>query len=613
METELHKMEGPLLLLAGPGTGKTYQLARRIKFLVEDMNVDPKTISVITFTAAAAANMRARISDPRHAGTFVDRQAQPESICTMHSFGYRIIRENARLLDLPDNLSVVQSDTTKAILMGDAAQLAGFERSHSKEAIRCRQHGDCKPDNSRKCQICSRYCSILRACSAIDYDDQILLACRLLKGHADVAATYRAAATHLLVDEYQDINAGQFELIQTLSAGQEKGLFVVGDDDQSIYSWRGGSPLFIRNFEEHFGEGARVESLLHSRRCHRKVLEGSLRVVEHYDKSRRRKGTFTYESADGPPIVIHNVPSDKREAAIVLGIILNALPSKKVLVLVPSRGHAVLICGRLRKARIKYVAPEPLPGSGLPVVERLTSWLQKPDDNIALRECLETTLGTKQSPVPSNRVRKAEKIALRENALRKVSGLWKPVLEGRTSLWESLTASRRESDALAFAHTNLDQLQTLYAADDMPGFLAQSSKSLEPWKHVDDFAEELESWVSRFGSSSDVGSESSVQVMTLQGAKGLEADTVCVLGLEEGTLPREGTAGEELAEQSRLFFVSMTRAKVDLHLFHARNRSAAVSFQQIHKDDGEHALKPSPFLAAIPGECVEKTYHRVQT
>jgi len=606
---ELHKMEGPLLLLAGPGTGKTYQLARRIKHLVEDKQVDPKTITVITFTAAAAANMRARISDPRHVETFVNRQDQPESICTMHIFGYRIIRENAGLLDLSDNLTVVQSDTTKAILMGDAAQLAGFERRHAKEPLTCRQRGDCAPDESRKCRICNSYCSVLRACNAIDYDDQILLACRLLKGHGALTATYRTAATHLLVDEYQDINAGQFELIRSLSADQENGLFVVGDDDQSIYSWRGGSPQFIRDFEKHFGTVAKVESLLHSRRRHRRVLEGSLAVVESYDKGRRQKGTFTYQSADGPPIFLHDVPSDKREAAIVMGIIRNALPSKKVLVLVPTRNHALLVCERLRKARIKYLAPEPLPGSGLPVMERLVSWVQNADDNIALRECLQAVLHTKQSPVPSKLVRKPEKVALRENALKQVSDLWKLVLEHRASLWQSLSDSCQKGETLAFAHTNLQLLQTLFTDDDLPGFLAQSGKSLEPWKHVAAFAEEVGNWVSRFGSASDVGSESAVQVMTLQGAKGLEADTVCVLGLEEGTLPKEGSEGEELAEQGRLFFVSMTRTKVDLHLFHARTRPGAVSFQQLHKGDGEHSLKPSQFLEAIPKGLCERKYH----
>lgn len=578
-ETELHKMTGPLLLLAGPGTGKTYQLARRIKFLVEDARVDPGAITVITFTAAAAANMRARISDPTDQATFVARNLQPESIRTMHSLGFRLVRENAKLLGLPANLSVVQSDPTRAILMGDAAQLAGFKRSDGKEALRRRQCGDHIPIDSQEHHICEQYCSILRACNAIDYDDQILLACKLLKDHTDVGATYRAQATHLLVDEYQDINAGQFELIRALCAGQEEGLFVVGDDDQSIYSWRGGSPVFIRDFETHFGTNANVESLLHSRRCHRKVLEGSLRVVEKYDTGRRTKGTFTYKSDDGPPIVIHNVPSDKREAIIVLAIIQDALPSKKVLVLVPTRAYATLICERLRKARIKYVAPEPAPGRGLLLIERATSWLQDCNDSIALRECLEAGLATKQSPVPSVRVRKHEKITEREGAFCQISNLWKGVLEQKVSLWQSLTDSSDKSKALGFAHKNLAELRTQYDNNSVAGLLEHLGKSIEPWTKVSDFAEEVENWVSRFDASSVAGSDAAVQVMTFQGAKGLEADTVCVVGLEDGVVPRDGSEGEALAEQGRLFFVSMTRAIVDLHLFHARTRPGKVSFQ----------------------------------
>ncbi len=606
---ELHKADGPVLVLAGPGTGKTYQLALRTKFLVEDQAVDPKSISLITFTAAAAANMRAQISDPREAATFVERRLQPKWICTMHSLGYRIIRENAELVGLGADLSVIQSDPTKAILMGDAAQLAGFERRQGEETMRCRQRGKCAPNKSGKCQICDQYRSILCACGAIDYDDQILLACRLLNDHTNVAATYRAQASHLLVDEYQDINSGQFELIRILSAGQEKGLFVVGDDDQSIYSWRWGSPEFIRGFEKHFGPGAKVESLLHSRRCHQKVLEGSLRVVEMHDRGRRKKGTFTYKSADGASILVHNVPSDRREAAIVLRVVQAALPSKKVLVLVPTRGHATLLCERLRKARIKYIAPEPLPGTGLLVLERLVSWLLDSNDSIALRECLDATLGTKQSPVPSKHVRTKEKLALREQALKEIANLWGPVLKQGWSLWKSLAESCEGCNALRFAHRSLDELRVRFTADDTGGLLAHAGNSFEPWKHVSGFAEEIENWVSRFGFASEPTSEVAVRVMTLQGAKGLGADTVCVLGLEEGTLPRTGSDGEELAEQSRLLFVSMTRAKTDLHLFHARNRSAAVSFQQIHAKGGQHVLSPSRFLAAIPKELCERKFY----
>jgi superfamily I DNA/RNA helicase len=140
-------------------------------------------------------------------------------------------------------------------------------------------------------------------------------------------------------------------------------------------------------------------------------------------------------------------------------------------------------------------------------------------------------------------------------------------------------------------------------------------ESVDP-KTVASFADEVENWVNRFGFSSEVGSEVAVQVLTFQGAKGLEADTVCVVGLEKGTVPKDGSAGEELAEQSRLLFVSMTRAKIDLYLFHARNRSGSVSFQKIHSGDGQHTLNRSPFLDVIPKEFLKEQkeqYHLAQS
>jgi len=152
-------------------------------------------------------------------------------------------------------------------------------------------------------------------------------------------------------------------------------------------------------------------------------------------------------------------------------------------------------------------------------------------------------------------------------------------------------------------------VQAAFIDDHIAALLAHLGDALDPWKHVGDFAEEIENWVSRFGFASEPGSDVAVRVMTLQGAKGLAEDTVCVLGLEEGTIPRKGSDGEELAEQSRLLFVSMTRAKTDLHLFHARNRSTAVSFQQIHGKGGDHVLSPSRFLAVIPKECCQRKFH----
>lgn len=610
MTAEYHKEKGPLLLLAGPGTGKTYQLALRLKYLVEDQEISPEQITVITFTAAAAANMRTRISNPENQQLFLRAQHQPKPICTMHSLGYSIIRENASILGLPDDLIVVHSDRAKSILLGDAAQLAGFRREEAEATARCRQHGACHHDDSSpECAICSKYRDILGACKAIDYDEQILLACRLLRENPEVAEKCRERTRHLLVDEYQDINAGQFELIKILSEGQEEGLFVVGDDDQSIYSWRGGSPEFIRNFEAHFRNTAHVESLLRSYRCHRNILEGALAVVKEFDKKRRDKGAFDYECPEGPKITIHNVPSDKKEAIIVRKIVEDALPAKEVLILVPHRGFSKLIGEQLRRARIRYISPEPLPGEGLPILERLAAWLHDATDSLALRECIEAIVNSRGSPLPSKRVRKEEKKQEREAGLRLISQLWEAVIKDGNGLWANLQGVGTEEKELNFVKEACSALRNHAESDDVAELLKQATISLEPWKKASALIEEVEGWINRFGTSSDSGSSATVRIMTLQGAKGLEADVVCVVGLEEGTLPRNGSSNEELAEQARLMYVSMTRAKQELHLFHARNRSAAVSFQAIHGTGGAHRLEPSRFIQKIPKEFSERRYH----
>jgi DNA helicase-2/ATP-dependent DNA helicase PcrA len=605
-EIELHQVSGPALLLAGPGTGKTYQLAKRIKFLVEDHKVEPTTIAVITFTAAAAANMRNRISDPRKAELCVKQELQPDLICTMHSLGYAVIRDNLPLLSLAGVPSVVRDDSTKSMLMKDAAQLRGHRRKDAEAPTMCRQYGHCQPEESQKCRICNTYEAILRSCNAIDYDDQILLACRILRENPKVAESWRTRTRHLLVDEYQDINAGQYELIRILSEGQEDGLFVVGDDDQSIYSWRGGSPEFIREFEKHFGQNATVTPLRRSFRCPRIILEGAFAIVKEYDKGRRDKGAFTYNMGDGNPIVVHNVASDKKEAAAVKAIIAEALPSKDVLVLVPNRNYARLICDALRRTRLAFVAPEPAPGEGLPVVERFVAWVREPQDNLALRESIENMLTAETSPLPSPRVRKPEKLEAREKGFATVSSLWKAVIEKKQSLWQALGEWGDADGVLGYLKEGLDSLKSAVDAGALPSVLSCVADRLRPWRSFDAFADEIQNWVSR-SDQAGAGQASAVRVMTFQGAKGLEADVVCIIGVEEGTVPRDGA---DLEEQARLFFVSLTRAKTDLHLFHARSRSGAVSFQQIHKPNGPHTLKRSRFVDAMPSEVVKSRFHR---
>jgi len=583
-EDEIHKMHGPLLLLAGPGTGKTYELAKRINFLVKEEKIDPKNITVITFTTAAARNMHERISDSSKTDLYIPPEKQP-LICTMHGLGNRILSEKASNLGLSENIQVVYSDTLRNILVRDAAQLAGFNRDDGEGTAKCRQFGDCKPSHSPKCKICEQYQSILRSCSAIDYDDQILLACKLLKEDSYMLKKYRNYCQHLLVDEYQDINSGQFELIDLLSEAQREGLFVVGDDDQSIYSWRGGSPKFIRRFETFFKNEAKVKALKKSFRCHPHILEGAISVVINYDRNRLSKGEFEYEKGEGKKIEVHNVPSDEKEAKKIRSIAERVFPSRSVLILVPHRGFISTIIEELRRLRIPYSAPINLPGEGLPLISTLSQWLKDNAGSLSFREILEAFINNPYSGIPSKLCRNREKLEKRKNDLQKISGLWRHVIEGNAnSFWESLELEKANDELYSKSFSAFNQLRLLsYTREDPSVFISEVVKTLRPWKKTQFLLDEIDLWVETSKHIEGAVQKSVVQLMTFQGAKGLEADVVCIVGLEEGTMPKRGSSPESITEQSRLMFVSMTRAVEELHLFHARKRSGAKVFRQIYR------------------------------
>jgi DNA helicase-2/ATP-dependent DNA helicase PcrA len=606
---ELYKLPGPILLLAGPGTGKTFQIGKRVKFLVEDQGTPPENITVITFTTAAANNMYLRLSDINQEELYIPPDKKPTMICTMHSLGHRIIKEKAAELGFSDNIRVVSSDVLTDILLGDAAQLAGFDRVKRHETNKCRQFGNCNPSNDQKCKICENYQKILKFCSAIDHNDQILLACKILKEDNELRRKYSSYCMHLLVDEYQDINAGQFELISLLSEGQRGGLFVVGDDDQSIYSWRGGSPRFIREFKKYFGVNARIIPLNESFRCHTHILEGAISIVKEFDQKRIPKGEFKYKKTEGRKIIIHNVPSDQKEAYIVKSIIERALPSRSVLILLPHRGFSRYIIGEFKKAKIHFSAPLILPGQGFPLISTLYKWLEDNSDSLSFRECLESLLNNREFGIPSNLSKTPEKLRQREEALLKISRLWNFIdYEKNISLWNNLESKKDNDGFYLKIFSNFDKFRELRDSKKEPSdFISVVVKALGPWPNIESFLKEVDMWIETTRQINLSMKISGVQLMTLQVAKGLEADIVCIVGLEEGILPKEET---NIEEYSRLMFVSMTRAIEELHLFTARKRSSNIMLRQIFRNGRKPDINPSRFINAIPNPHKEIIYHR---
>lgn len=407
---EPHKhWPGPTLVLAGPGTGKTHSLGLRIKWLVEEKDVNPKTITVITFTTEAARNMRLRLSDEGKKDVYMPKEQQPGTIRTMHSLGHEIIRRSLDAVGLKEDFRVVESDDLREALFGDAAQLLDCDRALGKKARDARMKAETMPPESPEARVCEQYSRILRACNAIDYDDQIGLAFKLLQENEELLQEYQERATHLLVDEYQDINRDQFVLIRLLSAKSLEGLYVVGDDDQSIYGFRGGSPAFIRSFRKDLRENASVPSLPGCRRCPPKVLAGALGVAKKYNDGRLSKPDPSALKTDEAPILLYDIPSDEREAGIIAGICRDALPKGEVLILIPTGKFAEPIKRVLRRSRIQYECRSVIDDEGLTQLGRAFDFLSSPDDSLPLRECIRWLCENGSLSIPGRRARKAEK------------------------------------------------------------------------------------------------------------------------------------------------------------------------------------------------------------
>ena len=551
--------------------------------------------------------MRRIISKPGK--TFLPRDRQPQDICTLHSLAFSIVRDHAAKLAVSQTPRVVASDSLRNLLIQDAAQLAGYPRGTGLDTAACRQVGDCQRDTSLpKCRVCSKYRLLLKACSSIDYDDQILLALMILENCPDILKKYKTACEHLLVDEYQDINAAQFKLIRQLSQGQEAGLFVAGDDDQSIYSWRGGSAHYIRNFTSHFGPNAHIENLTRSYRCHSHIIEGALAVLEAYDKARLEKPQFSYQTKSGPKIHVCSVGSDKREAATIAGIADNSLPSKEVLVLLPTRRFAPTIVTALKKRGIGCAFQTPAVGEGLPTLNVLRQWLEDSAHNIALRQVVQAIVDPGYPNVPSKRARKSEKKKQREQVMNEISMLWENVIQESRTLWQELQA-KHSSEVTNKIGDVLRQLENSYQKRQaLKEFVSAVCQYLRPWHSPAALLCEVRDWVENQGTPLGAPAANTVKLSTLQGAKGLEADIVCIVGAEEGVLPHENATEQRLAESARLLYVSMTRASEHLYLFHARKRPASVSFQQVYGPGKPNKPTPSCFLKEIPEEHREDKF-----
>ena len=581
---------GPILLFAGPGTGKTFSLAKRIKYLVEKMEVSPEVITAITFTGEAAANLRAEISD-EDKEVFVPAERQPRWIRTMHSLGYEIVKACYRRLGLRKEFRVVADSEVLEILAADAASLCSLPRDNAKTMLECRRLGDCRKSSEKKCAVCIRYQTILRHQNSVDYDDLIFLAIKVLvdKKNTSIIDQFRSRTQHFLVDEYQDINAGQFRLIRLLNQGQEAGLYVVGDDDQSIYSWRGGSPRYILEFVKDFGQQSKVCELNECRRCPPKILNGALSLIEKNTPYRRPKPNMKSIRSGDQAIEIYNAPSAQAEAKFIINNIKRLGESPNILILMPRMNLAGPIRKSLRNAGISYECKFDVEQMGFFRVDAVGDWIEEKQNNLLLRLCIDWIISNRDLKLPQ----KANDT--KEGLQKSVSALWDILSKKRISLLQALETESHTSGKLALIHSQLSKWNTTSKPEE---YLKKIIYSTRPWASTKSLIKEVSEWIDEGGSQGSTGSRT-IRIMTMQRAKGLTVDYVFVIGLEQGIFPREAIDELQFQEARRLFYVSMTRARKQLWLCHARKRPGNIGYGARGLGNHTSVLEPSQFLNDI--------------
>ncbi len=568
----------PTLVLAGPGAGKTYLLGDRVKRLLSS-GVDKDNITVLTFGRDANRHMREELINPK--GFNIPSDNLPH-ISTMHSLGLSIVQEKPRSVDLrKTDLQVQNEEEVKRLLFRDAALILGYTEDRSRDASKCKSCGDCSESPGVEyCAICAKYREIMSKCNYIDFDDQIHFACKILETSQNILDKYQSQAEHLLVDEYQDINAAQFKLIELLSKRNRKGLFVVGDDAQSIYGFRGGDPKFILRFEHDF-PGAEIAPLAHSRRCHENIMEPSFKVLEKYYLDWSGKPDLEYHKEKADPPYLWHLSSEDFEAKIAAAIAHDAVLEKKtVLILAPKKEFFPLLLQKLTKNQVPYNCSIDLLPERVGVAKRFIDWVKKPSDTFLTRLVIEDLINTGAiaavAGASKDRRSKQSTIANRIAEETNIAELW-GLVDKDNDLFSVVKDCENGNNTLETIKNSLNgflESYNGYKNYNRGEFAKQLASIPGIWTEPPKMAEDIANVVEIIKAEQPFGS-SSAQILTMRKAKGLEAQVVIIIGLEDDIIPNPKSS---IDEEARLLYVSMTRAKEKLYLFHSFKRPRNISY-----------------------------------
>jgi superfamily I DNA/RNA helicase len=630
-------IHGPVLILAGAGTGKTRVITFRIAHMVRQ-GIAPANILAVTFTNKAAREMKERVTKllPQRARAREGAKPDGPTISTFHSLGARILRQHIESLGYKKNFVIYDESEQLGAVKKILSHISVKGEKPDPQAIlgvisRYKNGGDkavayANPNVRAMAEhVLRHYESALHACNAIDFDDLLLLTLRLLTEHPSVLAACRQKFRYVMVDEYQDTNAAQFKLVHLLCE-QHRNLCVVGDDDQSIYGWRGAEISNLLDLEQHFGE-VKVIKLEQNYRSTNTILQAANAVIQN--NARRRGKQLWSAKGQGDKILLEEFETDEAEARAIVDEIeaarlMRRIPWEQQTVLFRTNLQSRPLEMALRQRHVRYhliggqsyfdrrevrdflaylkmfvnphddtsllrIANVPARGLTDVTMERLLAASQERGGSVyaAMRH-------TDVQTMLAERTRASLRAFL--EFIERVRG---PLLgEATVSLkaWaqsfldeiEYFAELRRGEKNVETAENRIRNLQDLLA--DLERDPAQP-----PMDRLQNFLEEVALDNDREEEKETQGD--AVTLITMHSCKGLEFPHVFVVGLEDGLLPHarsklEGT----LDEERRLFYVAITRAMQTLRLSYCLARRKYGALTPCH---------PSPFLKELPPELVE--------
>ena len=604
--------EGPCLVLAGAGSGKTKVLTNRIAYLIEN-GVRDYNILAITFTNKAAKEMRDRVYNlVGDVSSFIG---------TFHSLGLRIIRENCGYLNLPSNFSIIDSDDVLTVIKKILKDMNLDTKQYSPSYIRNRisfiknqmlsemeldKFFD-TPIDKIVVDVYYKYNERLIASAAVDFDDLLLMPVRLFEHNKDILEHYQERYKYILIDEYQDTNPVQYKLSKLL-ASKYKNIFVVGDMNQSIYAFRQADYHNIVNFEKDYAN-AKTIKLEHNYRSTNNILNAANDVISH---NKERKDLRLYsDKGDGPKITYLRSYDEKHEISLVIDEInklyLDGYEPKDVAILYRTNAQSRAIEEVFASKGIPYKIYGSYYFYNRKEIKDLISYLKliyNDKDEISLRRIINVPKrGIGDSAIKDIELRANLNQCSMYDALESKKELeFKDIIESIKKSSESLSLTELidevldksgmkkelESSHLIEDETRLENLMEFKS-------ITASYEERTGSVNLGDFLEEI-SLVSDQANHTEDGNV--VTLMTLHSAKGLEFPVVFMVGMEEGIFPHNMSIMEDnIEEERRLCYVGITRAKEKLYLTNAKRR-------MLYGKDQMNV--PSRFIAEIKDDLLEK-------